>query len=130
MCSEHQHKSFSFNTPLAYFIAIALGIFSGLSDIPLLQNFGLMISDIFIKVFKCISLPIIALSIIVTLCNYTAGGSMRGIWRRTIPYTLSTTIIAAAVSCGLYLLIKPSNVNTLSEVGEIPQGTGGGYFQH
>src|SRR5690349_2147462 len=106
MCSQHtEKKKRSFNTSLFYFAAIALGIFSGLSDIAYFQNFGLLISDLFIKVFKSISLPIIALSIIVTLCNYNANAGMRNIWRRTISYTLSTTIIAAAVSCGLYLLI-------------------------
>ena len=56
---------------------ILLGILSGYSDITLLKTFGLFISDMFIKIFKCISLPIIALSIIVTLSNYRADGIMR-----------------------------------------------------
>lgn len=130
MCSDHQTHKRNFNSPLYYLIAIVLGILTGFSDILPLQNFGLMISEIFIKVFKCISLPIIALSIIVTLCNYSADGAMRTIWRRTITYTLTTTIIAAAVSCGLYLLINPSNVNTLSESVEVPVSSQSGYFQH
>lgn len=130
MCSQHQtNKKLDFNTPLVYFIVIALGILSGLSDVALIQSLGLTISEIFIKIFKCISLPIIALSIIVTLCNYTPGGAMRRIWQRTVTYTLTTTVIAAVVSCGLYLLINPANVNTLSEPGEIPQASQG-YLQY
>ncbi|MCP0913703.1 dicarboxylate/amino acid:cation symporter [Legionella sp. 27cVA30] len=92
-----------------------LGIVSGLSNIFWLQTLGLFIADVFIKLFKCISLPIISLSIIVTMSGYRSDGIMRGVWRRTMTYTLATTLIAAAISCLLYSLIHPAMV------GEIPQ---------
>ncbi|MGL6037141.1 MAG: dicarboxylate/amino acid:cation symporter, partial [Legionella sp.] len=71
---------------------------------------GLLVSDLFIKIFKCISLPIISLSIIVTLANYKTDGLMKSIWQRTFKYTFATTIIAAAISCLLYIVIQPSTV--------------------
>jgi Na+/H+-dicarboxylate symporter len=101
------------NVFLFYFIAIVLGIISGLYGSEFLQNLSVLISDVFIKIFKCISLPIIALSIIVTLSQYSADAQMNGIWRKTLLYTLSTTIIAASVACALYLIIKPSNISIL-----------------
>ncbi|MGL6030160.1 MAG: dicarboxylate/amino acid:cation symporter, partial [Legionella sp.] len=70
----------------------------------------LLVSDLFIKIFKCISLPIISLSIIVTLANYKTDGLMKSIWQRTFKYTFATTIIAAAISCLLYIVIQPSTV--------------------
>jgi Na+/H+-dicarboxylate symporter len=97
--------------PVLYALMIAFGVYSGLSDIVLLKSLGLFISDVFIRIFKCISLPIIALSIIVTLANYRSDGVMRSVWQRTMCYTLGTTLIAAAISCTLYLLIHPSMVN-------------------
>lgn len=97
-----------------YFIAILLGIFSGSSEIPALQAFAAIISDLFIRIFKCISLPIIALSLIVTLSGYTAESGIKKIWKRTIFFTLSTTFIAASISALLYLLIQPSNVDGLT----------------
>nr|WP_269570300.1 cation:dicarboxylase symporter family transporter [Legionella tunisiensis] len=100
---------------------ILLGIVSGYSDIYLLKTFGLFIADVFIKIFKCISLPIISLSIIVTLSNYRADGVMRTIWRRAMCYTLGTTLIAAAVSCLLYLLIQPGMVGAIKQVVSEPQ---------
>lgn len=103
-------KKSPLKTPLLYAAMIILGLLSGFSDIALLKNIGLLISDIFIKIFKCISLPIIALSIIVTLSKYRSDGMMRSVWRRTMCYTLATTLIAAGVSCFLYLLIHPSMV--------------------
>lgn len=111
MCAAHQaKKSFIFSTPLIYALMIGLGIASGMSDIAFLKGIGLLVSDLFIKIFKCISLPIISLSIIVTLANYKTDGLMKSIWQRTIKYTFATTVIAAAVSCFLYILIHPSTV--------------------
>lgn len=103
-------RSFWLSTPVLYAAMILLGVFSGLSDIVVLKTLGLFISDLFIRLFKCISLPIIALSIIVTLCNYRSDGAMKTVWRRTMCYTLGTTVIAATVSCLLYIFIHPSMI--------------------
>lgn len=131
MCAQHASpKKLWLNTPFLYALMILLGIISGYSDIPLLKTFGLFIADVFIKIFKCISLPIIALSIIVTLSNYRADGMMRTIWRRAMCYTLGTTLIAAAVSCMLYLLIHPSMVGIIKHTVIKPETNQLGYFQH
>lgn len=121
MCAQHtsKKKKLWLNTPVLYAVMIALGIFSGMSDIGILKTLGLFISDIFIRIFKCISLPIIALSIIVTLSNYRSDGAMKTVWRRTMCYTLGTTLIAAGISCLLYILIHPSMV----QVAAIPAAT-------
>jgi Na+/H+-dicarboxylate symporter len=103
-----------FNTPVLYLIAISLGIFSGLSDIAILKTLGLTISDIFIRIFKCISLPIICLSIIVTLANYRSEGMMKKVWVKTMTYTLGTTIFAAGLAFVLYNLISPSMVQNIT----------------
>jgi len=122
MCAQHstQKKKFWFSTPVLYTVMILLGIYSGMSDISLLKAFGLFISDVFIKIFKCISLPIIALSIIVTLSNYRSDGIMRTVWRRTMVYTLGTTLVAASVSCLLYILIHPGMMGVVSHAGALP----------
>jgi Na+/H+-dicarboxylate symporter len=99
---------------------VFLGIVCGLSDISVLQNIGFLISDIFIKIFRCISLPIVALSLIVTLSSYHSENSMRQIWQKTITYTLGTTIVAATVSCVLYLIINPSNANHVVAGSSVP----------
>ncbi|WP_133128233.1 dicarboxylate/amino acid:cation symporter [Legionella nagasakiensis] len=131
MCAQHsiQKRKFLFSTPVLYFLMILLGIFSGLSDIGLLKNLGLFIADVFIKIFKCISLPIIALSIIVTLSGYRTDGMMKSIWRRTMCYTLGTTLIAAAVSCLLYVLIHPAMTGVVSHSVSLPTSQVN-YFQH
>jgi Na+/H+-dicarboxylate symporter len=109
---------------------ILLGIFSGMSDIAFLKAIGLFVSDVFIRIFKCISLPIIALSIIVTLSNYRSDGSMKSIWRRTMCYTLGTTLIAAGISALLYLVIQPSMVNVAKTAVKEINAENFGYLQY
>lgn len=100
------------STPILYALMIALGIASGVSEISFLKELGLVVSDLFIKLFKCISLPLISLSIIVTLADYNQQDDMiKSIWQKTILYTFSTTFIAASISCLLYLFIQPALVS-------------------
>ena len=127
--SSHRNKKI-LRSPLLYLIMIILGIACGFSGIPFLQSFGSFISDLFIKIFKCISLPIIALSLIVTLSSYRSDASTKKIWQRTIFYTISTTILAATVSCILYLFINPSNVQILAHKESVPKTSGISYLDH
>ena len=102
-------------TPLLYIVMILLGVWSGFTDVVFFKSLGLFISNIFIRIFKCVSLPIIALSIIVTLSHYKSDGLMRRVWQRTLVYTLSTTLIAATISSLLYSVIAPDSVTHLIE---------------
>lgn len=116
--------------PAIYLLAIALGIGSGVSGIPLLQQGGLLISDLFIKIFKCISLPIIALSLMTALMTYDTKSVTQKIWQRILLYTFSTTVLAAMVSCGLYLLLQPANLLGSADISLLPTGPQVNYFQH
>ncbi|WP_028388459.1 dicarboxylate/amino acid:cation symporter [Legionella fairfieldensis] len=131
MCAQHnRRKTTLFTTPFLYTLMIFLGVLSGYSDIFVLKTLGLFISEVFIRMFKCISLPIIALSIIVTLSNYRADGGMRIIWRRAMCYTFGTTLVAAAISCFLYLLIHPGMVAMIKPSNIVAQTNQSGYFQY
>ena len=110
----------TFRRPLLYILMILLGIFSGFTDIIFFQKLGLFVADVFIRMFKCISLPIIFMSIIVTLSSYRSDGVMRRFWQRTMCYTLGTTLVAAGISCLLYRLIKPSMVGAGGVVHALP----------
>ncbi len=130
MCERKAPKSKIFNTFTLYSIMLILGVISGFSDIAILKTLGTVISDIFIRIFKCISLPIIALSLIVTLSGYSADASMKRLWQRIIFYTLSTTIIAASVSCLLYLIIHPTNIGTHVVASSAVLNSQTNYLQH
>lgn len=94
-----------------YLLAIILGLLTSYFNIELLIGFAQIITDNFIKIFKCVSLPIISLSIIVTLSNFRSDGHVKMVGQKTMVYTISTTIIAASVACALYYLISPNNLS-------------------
>ncbi|MBR1479318.1 MAG: dicarboxylate/amino acid:cation symporter [Alphaproteobacteria bacterium] len=107
MCSCCGHSS---NRFWLYIIAIALGIACGLSGISLLEEIGKFCSEAFVRIFRCVSMPIISLSVIVALSGYGADKAMNKVWKKTLKYTLATTIAAATVSAILYSVISPANV--------------------
>lgn len=100
---------------LSYLIAIALGIFFGLSNEPMLQATGSVVAELFIRIFKCLSSPVLALSLIVTISTHSKSG-MGKMWGKTIFYTLTTTLVAALISMGLYLLIAPKSRSLTSSL--------------
>ncbi|MCC5792887.1 MAG: dicarboxylate/amino acid:cation symporter [Legionellaceae bacterium] len=121
MCAQTATPSFGWTSPLAlYTLMIGLGLLAGYSDSVLLHTTAQLISDVFVKLFKCISLPVIALSIIVTLSNYRRDGSMQFIWQRTMLYTFGTTFVAASVSFILYLLIAPESIHSGAPIAAEP----------
>ncbi len=92
-------------------LAILLGLISGYLNILPLVHVGEIITDNFIKIFKFISLPIISLSIIVTLSGFRENAHFKAIGKKTLYYTISTTLMAATVTAFLYYFISPSNVD-------------------
>src|SRR4051794_4222396 len=90
-----------------YLTAILLGIFSGFGNQVWLQEVGMIVSNVFIKVFKCLSLPLVGLSILVTLSSYHADLKLKNIGKKTLLFTLGTTLVSATITCILYQMIQP-----------------------
>ncbi|MDR2341250.1 MAG: dicarboxylate/amino acid:cation symporter [Puniceicoccales bacterium] len=95
-----------------YLAAVILAVVFGMSDVPILWRTGMFCAEVFIRIFRCISMPIISLSVIVALASCGSSDRMRTIWKRTLFYTFSTTIAAATVAAVLYTIILPANVTT------------------
>lgn len=115
--------------PLVYIFIIILAIASGLSENAFLHSIGTNISEVFMRLFKAISLPLISLSLIVTLCDQNALSSNKKLWKKAIFYTLLTTILASVVAMVLYIVISPENVEShTAEYNTLK--TEGVYFSH
>ncbi len=113
MCANSSLRKKLVSPGMTYIIIAVVAILGGLSDIHFIHATASVIADIFIKLFKCISLPIITLSIIVTLSQYGTDQTMKGLWKKTLFYTMGTTVLAASVACALYLIIAPANMSTI-----------------
>ncbi len=105
-----QKQSSQVKMALAYGIAIALGIASGLWGGEMVHSLADFVSSIFIRLFKFISIPIIAVSIIATLAGISRSSTSGRIFKHTVFYTLLTTVLAATVAAVLYWVFSPESV--------------------
>ena len=98
-------------------IAIILGLINGFYGSEFWIQTGEFISTIFIRLFRFIAVPIIAVSIIATLSQISRSTESGRIFRHSVFYTLLTTILAASLAAILFEVFSPANV-TLSDTTE------------
>lgn len=96
---------------ILYVVAIVLGLINGFYGSEFWIQCGEFISTIFIRLFRFIAVPIIAVSIIATLSQISRSTESGRIFRHCIFYTLLTTILAAALAACLFELFSPANVS-------------------
>lgn len=88
-------------------LALLLGLFCGWWSYPPLMDMAKVVSDVFMQLFKLISMPICFLSITATLSGMPSFKALQSMGGRVLQYTLLTTIIAATVALGFFLWIDP-----------------------
>lgn len=89
---------------------MGLGLFIGWLDLSFCNQGAQVISEIFLRLLKLVSLPIIFLAITSTLTGMTGFREMRTLGKKVMTYTLMTTLVAATIALLLYLLIDPTHV--------------------
>ncbi len=90
------------------FAAAILGVLSGMLHIPALNAAATDLANVFMNLFKLISLPLIFLSLTATITKMEDLQKARFLGAKVIKYTLLTTLIAAAVALGLFVLLQPA----------------------
>lgn len=113
-----------------YGLSIIAGLASGYFNIPVVVDIAKFISEIFIRIFKCISMPVVSLSVIVALVCYGEGKDTSKIWKKALQYTGFTTIVAASVAAVLYLVFNPPSVPHLSASTSNVPVSATGYAQY
>lgn len=98
------------NRSLWLTVAICLGIIAGWWGDATIVSVASFISELFIRFLKLLSLPIIFLSIVSTASGMESFEAAKHIGARVLRYTILTTVLAATVAMGLFLLIEPASV--------------------
>lgn len=88
-------------------LATGLGLLAGYLNLPQVYLAANAVSEVFINLLKLVSLPIIFLSIVSTASSMESISEIKSLGKRVIKYTLLTTVIAATVALGLFVLIDP-----------------------
>lgn len=105
------------------FAAMLIGLITGWANISILNETATVTSDLFLRLLKLISLPIIFLAVTSTITGMKSFHEMRRMGRKVLTYTLGTTLIAATVALILYVLINPASAAQAVEGGSVPQVT-------
>lgn len=103
----------------AYFLAVALGVAAGYWGSESFMTGIKFLSTAFIKLFKFLSIPIIAVSIISSLSKLSQQQNSGKIFKHTIVYTLLTTILAACLAACLYAIFQPASVTPAAAAADI-----------
>jgi len=106
MCEQTKSR---FTSNFLVFLAMGVGLATGWLEIPFLNQAATHLSDLFLRLLKLISLPIIFLAITSTMTGMKSFHEMRSLGRRVLVYTLGTTLVAATLALGIYLLVDPTS---------------------
>jgi Na+/H+-dicarboxylate symporter len=118
------------NPSFLILIAALAGTLCGLTKIPYILSFAKGVSQVFVNLLKLISVPIIFLSIVATISGMESFQEMKLLGRKVLKYTISTTLIAASIALGLFLLINPVGSIPVDGVTQVASaGTMGSYFE-
>ncbi|MFI4938254.1 MAG: dicarboxylate/amino acid:cation symporter [Candidatus Berkiellales bacterium] len=87
-------------------VAIILAVLAGYWQQPLILKSAEVVTEIFVRLLKMISIPIISLSLLATMSS-VGEHSLSRLGQRIVSYTILTTAIAACIALVLYLVIAP-----------------------
>lgn len=124
MCANQKNKGKQpvINSTMILLIAGLLGVITGWLDLNELNQASQVVSDIFIRMLKLISLPIIFFALVSTLSGMGEASDVKRLGGQVLKYTVITTLLAATVALTLYLFIGPAgSINTLTTTTELSE---------
>ena len=137
MCDYHGnqqttgHKLGRLSNPSTLLLLAAVaGFVTGWLDISLLNQCCQVVADIFLRLLKLVSLPIIFFSLVATLSGMGGYADVKALGGKVLKYTLLTTVIAAAMALGLYTSINPASSVIPVTGSEAPNIIAGGYWSY
>jgi Na+/H+-dicarboxylate symporter len=115
MCAQH-HLS-KHQIIFYYLIAIITAVVAGMFDIPFFVLIAEGIQLIFQRLMKLISVPIIFLSVFSIVLKMHGKMTLKKIFKQSLFYTLSTTILSSLVAICLIVSLKnPHHSPSIKEI--------------
>lgn len=115
---------------LAILFSILFAVIAYYLNNEVIFEIAKLFSDIFISLLKLISLPLVFLSIVSTISGLKDSIEIKVLLKKTLFYTLLTTIIAAFVALSFYLFIDPVRKNFISNTIESVSDSNHNYFSY
>ena len=90
--------------------ALVVGTVLGMLGVGWIDSATNFVATVYTRLFQFVAIPTIALAVTTTLARFGTQKDTGRIFRRTLTYTLLTTVAAAAVGMVLYRIISPDNL--------------------
>lgn len=87
-------------------LAIILAVLAGWWQQPLILKCADALAEVFVRLLKLISLPMISLSLLATISS-VGENSLSSMGKRIVTYTILTTTIAATIALLMYTVMQP-----------------------
>lgn len=111
-------------------IALLLGILSGFYNHEGLLTIAHVVSDITVRFMKLVAVPLLFLSIVSSAAHFANFDEIKGLGLKIVKYTIMTTMMAALVAEGLYILVSPYLLGSkIDTVETVTSGKTGGFFE-
>lgn len=91
-------------------LAAIFGMVCGYEKLEPFIHVAFYISKLFVNMLELLSVPLIFLSIVATISGMKSLDEMKLLGKKVVKYTLSTTIVAAAIGLVLYWIINPASI--------------------
>lgn len=110
-------------------IGLIAGIISAFFPFPGQEEIATGILHLFMNALKLVSLPIIFLSLLLSLIGFKEKGDLKWMGKNVLRYTILTTLIAASIALILFVLVNPVT-KELSLPSVESQTARGSYFSY
>jgi Na+/H+-dicarboxylate symporter len=90
-----------------FIFAVVFGLSLGWADLSPVNSAAYFIGEIFLRLLKLVSVPIIFLSLLSTASGMDDLRQFKFMGLRVVRYTLLTTVLAACVALGMFLIVDP-----------------------
>lgn len=91
--------------------ALVIGAVLGFLNIDAVNTGCDFVATVFTRLFKFAAVPAIAISVLTTLASLGGNKETGKIFRRTIMYTLLTTLVASTIAAILFFVINPDKID-------------------
>lgn len=128
--AEHKHTktiSCCLSNPFWVLIALPLGILAGYLDIDIINSTAKVIGDLFMRILKLLSLPVISFALLSTLSGLGSWSAFQKIGLKVMRYTIFTTVVSASIAALLFGVFQPKMENLAQVADYTPSFKSGDY---
>ena len=100
-----------FKQVVLWVAALVLGGVLGMLGCGWLNNFFDFVATAYTRCFQFVAVPTVALAILTAMASLGEGKAMGRVFAKTLTFTVLTSLVAALVGLGLYLVVNPGTID-------------------